>query len=140
MFSAPHSLLRWRGQGKQSAKCGADFERWCRGAAGLVERDGTTRDGGTWAKCARTVRQRRAPPVFMGHIDQRAMVKDVFGKPSMRYGADRQAALYKESRIWYSCCPVNQWVMHKDPLGESSTRYGKREFGRWAVGFLKAKL
>src|SRR5580658_10427953 len=108
--------------------------------AGLVERDGTTRDGGTWAKCARTVRQRRAPPVFMGHIDQRAMVKDVFGKPSMRYGADRQAALYKESRIWYSCCPVNQWVMHKDPLGESSTRYGKREFGRWAVGFLKAKL
>jgi hypothetical protein len=43
--------------------------------AGLVERDGTTRDGGTWAKCARTVRQRRAPPVFMGHM--------YFGEPSV---------------------------------------------------------
>jgi len=42
-----------------------------------------------------------------------------------RYGTDRQPALYKESRIWYSCCPVNQWVMHKDAPGEPSMRYGK---------------
>ena len=33
---------------------------------------------------------------------------------------------YKESRIWFSCDPVNQWVMRKDIPGEASTRYGKR--------------
>jgi hypothetical protein len=112
------------GAGRAAAQ--ADEEaRPLRRNAGLVERGGTTRDGGTWAKCARTVQQRRALPVFMGHIDQRAMVKDVFGEPSMRYGADRQPALCKESRIWYSCCPVNQWVMHKNALGEPSMRNGK---------------
>src|ERR1035438_5060011 len=42
-----------------------------------------------------------------------------------RYQADRRHAPYKESRICFSCDPVNQWVMRKDIPGEPSIRYGK---------------
>jgi hypothetical protein len=42
-----------------------------------------------------------------------------------RYRADRGHAPYKESRICFSCDPVNQWVMRKDTPGEARMRYGK---------------
>jgi hypothetical protein len=81
MFSAPHSLLRWRGQGKPKVGIEAAFKALLpavppggdyRASHGRLDgaplrhnesvgRGGTCRLGGTWAKCARTVRHPRGP-------------------------------------------------------------------------------
>jgi hypothetical protein len=41
------------------------------------------------------------------------------------YQTDRRPAAYKEFRIYFSCDPVNQWVMRKHIPGDPSIRYGK---------------